>query len=577
MPAELVQENFSQDTMLRDRPAGAARPRLPEAVFICALVVSILLAAWLILRVTRGGAGLSTDSRAYLMGARNLLAGNGLMQNSGPDMRFPLTHFAPLYPMMLAAGSRISGADAYAVARWLNVLFLAGTALFAAFVIKRISGSRIAAIIGTIILLSATDILRVHSMVWSESGYLAFSLASIWILAFYVCDGSRWALLIASIFAGLAFATRYAGASLPVAVALMVFFNRQKPLRKRAADTAISLALSCGPMALWLARNFFLSGAVANRQAGFHPPAASEWDAACATLSAWVIQTASKDLTKWLGLGICIVLWIGAAIASRLLTRADRVEQPDESVMCRELLRLLWTNAALYLLVILLTATFFDAYMPLDHRILAPFHVIFVIVVVATLTRLDAIRGGRLAKRLLILLVCTAFLFNQGKDLLDWSKNAPTKGLGYASVAWKNSRLIHYVKKLPRKSSIYSNGAVPLYLLANQLAKPIPGDVDPSSPRRVAAARNALMLMREDLTQNGGAIVYFKSMHGPAMSQRLLERKLPLKKIFTARDGAVYKLVVTSPTTATRPAEEPPPPRRHTSIKHRSAAHKSPA
>ena len=117
----------------------------------------------------------------------------------------------------------------------------------------------------------------------------------------------------------------------------------------------------------------------------------------------------------------------------------------------------------------------------------------------------------------------------------------------------------------------------PLYLLADRLTKPIPGDVDPSSPRRAAAARNALMLMREDLTQNGGAIVYFKSMHGPAISQHLLEKKLHLKKIFIARDGAVYKLVLTSPTTTTRPAEEPPPPRRHMSAKPRSAAHKSPA
>src|SRR5207237_5524151 len=126
------------------------------------------------------------------------------------------------------------------------------------------------------------------------------------------------------------------------------------------------------------------SGAVANRQAGFHPPSAAEWDAACATLSAWVIQTASKDPTKWLGLGICIALWIGAAIASRFAGRADRVEQIDESVMRCALPRLLWTYAALYLLVILLTATFFDAYMPLDHRILAPLHVTFMILVVGS-------------------------------------------------------------------------------------------------------------------------------------------------------------------------------------------------
>src|SRR5215211_3904175 len=85
-------------------------------------VIAILLCG---VATSRYGAGVSSDSTKYLSVAQNLLAGNGLYDHKG----FPLLSWPPLYSILLAGLSGLTGLDVF-VAGWYFNVFLLGLNLF---------------------------------------------------------------------------------------------------------------------------------------------------------------------------------------------------------------------------------------------------------------------------------------------------------------------------------------------------------------------------------------------------------------------------------------------------------------
>lgn len=83
----------------RSLPIGP-RPRL-------AVILMVLVAAGactLVWANTRWGVGLRGDSYAYISGARNLADGLGYSRVSGGGEVKPITHFPPLFSLLLATG-----------------------------------------------------------------------------------------------------------------------------------------------------------------------------------------------------------------------------------------------------------------------------------------------------------------------------------------------------------------------------------------------------------------------------------------------------------------------------------------
>ena len=66
------------------------------------------------------GIGINSDSIAYIRAAENLLQGNGLGRVSGLGSFKPMTHWPPLYSLLLAGGHNL-GADLYDSARLIGL------------------------------------------------------------------------------------------------------------------------------------------------------------------------------------------------------------------------------------------------------------------------------------------------------------------------------------------------------------------------------------------------------------------------------------------------------------------------
>src|SRR3990172_2839567 len=113
---------------MSDSSAAVDRPR---AGWILWVGVLALIGIILILAITRFGPGASGDSAYYVMGAQNMIEGNGFSRPSGGGETKPITGFPPVFSAVLAVLG-LAGGDLLQVGRFLNAglfavnIFLAG-------------------------------------------------------------------------------------------------------------------------------------------------------------------------------------------------------------------------------------------------------------------------------------------------------------------------------------------------------------------------------------------------------------------------------------------------------------------
>ena len=111
------------------------------------------------------GAGISSDSTKYLSVAQNLMVGNGLYDHKGA----PLLSWPPLYSMILAGLSLLTGLDVF-VAGWYFNVFLLGLNIFLSGVIfYRVFSERpLYAYLASIFVFLSISALRIHANISSD-------------------------------------------------------------------------------------------------------------------------------------------------------------------------------------------------------------------------------------------------------------------------------------------------------------------------------------------------------------------------------------------------------------------------
>ena len=126
------------------------------AIILCGVVTS------------KYGAGISSDSTKYLSVAQNLLEGNGLVDHKGA----PLLSWPPLYSMILARLSLLTGLDVFVAGWYFNVfvfglnVFLSGVILYRAF-----SEKPLYAYLASLFVFLSLSSLRIHSDISSDPFY----------------------------------------------------------------------------------------------------------------------------------------------------------------------------------------------------------------------------------------------------------------------------------------------------------------------------------------------------------------------------------------------------------------------
>ncbi len=155
--------------------------------------------------------------------AKNLQEGFGLLIDGKP-----MTHYPPVYPILLYLISIITNGDIFIAGQLLcAILFGTNLVLFCYVALLSTDWNLLAGISAFLMFSFSDQNIYVHSMALSEAPFIMFSLAAIIFLTLFIDNNSINLLLLSSLMAGLAIATRYIGVSLiPVFVITLILYSK---------------------------------------------------------------------------------------------------------------------------------------------------------------------------------------------------------------------------------------------------------------------------------------------------------------------------------------------------------------
>jgi hypothetical protein len=491
--------------------AGRWRGMLPTLVLAA---VGLALA----LVQTRFGAGAGGDSSSYLMGAENLLEGNGFSRYSGGYEIRPITGFPPFYSVALA-GVSLLGPELPAAARLLNALLFAANIALVGHLVYAFSSSSWAAAVAGAFLLLADTMLELHTWVMSEPLYIFLSLAaSVCLLRSMEGRGWDW-LLAAAAFTACSSLTRYVGPALTAAGALVMLLFGAGSLRRRALAAAVFASLSLLPLALWLRRNAAMAGTLVNRDLAYHPMQPGLVKLFLAEASSWFVPH-QVPLPTGLRAGLAVLIAAGLlgsfarlALRAWVRRRAGGLQLVGpEGGRFRSLPWLLALFAAGYLAILFVNSTFLDASTTATAppRYLAPLYAVLVpLVCVAALTLVRR-RGGRRLPVWLASAYAAALLIFYAGIVLPMLAD-PLPRLGYTGRRQQWAEAVAVIRQVPADMPLVSNNPELVYILVGRPAYVRPISFDHYEQAARLDYEEQFATLRSQLGQ-GGVFVLFDEL-----------------------------------------------------------------
>jgi hypothetical protein len=227
-------------------------------IFLSALAVLVIILCGVV--TSKYGAGISSDSTKYLSVAQNLVEGNGLVDHKGAA----LLSWPPLYSMILAGLSLLTGLDVF-VAGWYFNVFLLGLNVFLSGVIfyRVFSEKPFHTYLASLFVFLSISSLRIHADISSDPFYLTLTLGFLIAVDDYVKRRSYRAFAWMVLFSVLAPLQRYVGLAITVTAEIVILIENRRSIRTFLRDGFILGFLSVLPIAWWLiVHNMIMHGSL---------------------------------------------------------------------------------------------------------------------------------------------------------------------------------------------------------------------------------------------------------------------------------------------------------------------------
>lgn len=490
---------------------------------------------------TRGGIGISPDSVVYLDAAESLLAGRGYVEHTAAGEQLPLISFPPGYSLLLALPKSL-GFSILAGARWLNaVLFGLNIALVGLLIVRCAGGALIPGILGSLLMLTSSNIFSGHAWALSEAAFLFFGFIGMALLAAYVDHPTRLRFLGAVVAVGLAFFTRYLGVPFVAAGAIgLLVLPTRRYLRRRMGDAVLFGALSSLPMLLFVIRNRFVRG-MAPFPLGFHGLTGKQlWDGVN-TVSGWLLPEAVPELPRFgflalvAGLGVMAALEIG-----RGRQRRGVVDRGGRTIPA-----LLAIFIVVYCFVLLGCIAFVASDIAFDSRYLLPVQEATIILALWLGHAWVSSSGTNRLYRVAAGLLCFGLIASYTARASRYAVRA-RRGLGYASASLASSPIFETVRALPSQVIIFSNKPSAVHYFTRRAVRSIPARSNPHSGSMNPQFDREITSLKELLENDRAVIVYLKNVGGAYLpTEDELSRALPLRMTETSAEVSIYRGNVT--------------------------------
>ena len=340
-----------------------------EYCFFIVLLLIGLCASLLLYWITSQGIGVSPDSTKYIEAAQSFRSGEGFLVQGRP-----MTHYPPLYSLLLVIGSVLTGNPILSTARLLSAgLFGINLFLFAAASLLCTKSRLFAVGCGVSFFLCSKSILSMHATALSEPTYIMLSMAGMILLAGHIASPHPLRLATAAVLIGFAAITRYIGGILIPAAVISLLLMDGRSLRYRIKDSLILAGIAGGPVACWLIRNILVAQSATDRTIEFHPFNIRHIERLMVRSFDFFLPVPVSNEMKILLAGI-----VGLLFGLTVVYLFRRINFRQEISTVRAAIPLTFSvYSILYITFLFLSITFFDALTPLTHRILLP--VLFVL------------------------------------------------------------------------------------------------------------------------------------------------------------------------------------------------------
>jgi hypothetical protein len=465
----------------------------------------------LVLFATAQGAGLQPDSVSYVSVARSLAAGQGFRMSClcHPE---PMTHYPPLYPLLLALPGLV-GIDPYVAARWLGAGLFALNILAVGLIARAHVRHRGAALFAAALALLSMALLEDHVLAQSEGCLIFFLLASLGAFLDYWRAPRRGMLALSAVAMALAISARYAGLPFLGAFAVLVLLTPQ-PWRRRLADAAGFFLIGMSLFAAWIARNLLVARTAVHRPIALHVEGVGFVVGVAKALVGWVFP----ERAPWAAQAIVLaMLAVVLAVVIAQMARGRRAS-PDAgggglssegrlAVACV-------ASSVAYVAFLFLSIALVDHSMPLDSRILSPIYPMLVLLVAAFLSKAFArIPAGALARRALVAMLAFLTLL-QGARVARQAWHDRVTGEWYDVKRHLRSKLIELAKSLPPGVVIYTNDPAPIYFFAHRAREDMPYKYSPYSLEPNQDYDAQMRRLRDEVAAGRASVIYFERHMG---------------------------------------------------------------
>jgi 4-amino-4-deoxy-L-arabinose transferase-like glycosyltransferase len=437
-----------------------------KVIYISLLVIG-LAGAVLLAYATPQGMGLVNDSVGYIGGARNLVDGNGYSRLTGNGEPRPITNYPPLYSIVLAVPILL-GVDSLAAAWVLNLVLFGMNSILVGWMVYQYTKSFLFGIFASVLFILSIPFFKAHTFALSEPVFIFVYLLAIYLFTLYLSNNKIIYLVLVGILSSLAVLTRYVGLSLFITFCVLLIVYKTT-WRERISTNLIFLAAGLPLIMAWMVRNFMVTGNAANRQFIFHPIPRDKLEEGLSQFWGWLLPDRGNLVERFLP------YW-GWVFAGSLILLLAFVLFALWSVFKKNTFtREAWFNPALvigfqgfmFLVVLISSLLFVDASPPLDERIIIPFTLCFLLLVMGFLAMMWQQKAVIL--KVLSIVITIALLFSFSEDTIKQVQALSEDGQGFASSGWQESPTIALVDKY-RDRTVYTNKPTALYILINKPA-----------------------------------------------------------------------------------------------------------
>jgi hypothetical protein len=503
------------------------------------ILLAVAAGALLLWSTAEHGIGVRSDSVEYIWGAETLADGVGLGRLSGEGDFKPMIQFPPLYSTFLAIFELV-GVGAWEGARWLAVVFFAANIGLIGLAVFRLTGSRFFALAAAGFALLTPAVFEVNLWAMTEAPYVTFVLLGFLAIDDFFRLGQTRLLVYAGVFLGLAFLTRYVGATALGAAGLVLLLRPGKAWLSKLKEGALLAAVAGLPVGLWMGRNLLVAGSATNKILNYHPIGAEKWDVFRSTLSAWVSPLENFFLVGKRKLAALIAIASGAFLYYRLGRNAKTAGPPATLLGW---LFLVYVPA--YLFIVFFSVIYTGAAIPLDDRMMYPIYTILIVAAfsgVFFLWKRSRAAAPALGLASLILFGLAAYTLAESHAADTWAlaNESRERGKGYALADLAEREVVLRLAAYPDDYLIYTDNVHQLYYFSGRLAYLFPIAFDTATQQETGEGY-ALSLKAIQDRIAGGEKVMFVFFFWEDLDTALIAEYFPqMELIVGGEEGFLY-------------------------------------